>query len=105
MMGANRAKGEEVQNELNNMLAVKSALLFSTSSDVVRPQSATVYGSMFFQPTLYLSSLMGSVKYDEEADYPIHHTILYNITDKIKEDSIEALPLTTTAKTEDPTSA
>ena len=105
MMGANRAKGEEVQNELNSMLAVKSALLFSTSSDVVRPQSATVYGSMFFQPTLYLSSLMGSVKYDEEADYPIHHTILYQITDKIKEDSIEALPLTATTKTEDPSTA
>jgi hypothetical protein len=103
VMGGVRPNSEnDVKNELENMFEINSALLYSVSNLEVRPQSATSNGSIFFMPSLYLGSLMKVFSHETEDDMrPPHHQCLFDILDSIRNDDIEAFPLTTSNKDKD----
>jgi len=101
MMGAVRDKTDKTTNELENILYIKSSLLYSVSNEMVRPQSATSNHSLFFLPGVCLSNLIASNINSEEENLPKHHQSLMEILWRIKEHNIESFPLTTWNKDED----
>lgn len=105
IMGSVRDKSDTTRNELENMLTVKSALLYSVSGETVRPQSATSNNSLFFIPGLWVSSLIDQIANSETENIPAHHQIILGILEKVQGNNIEQFPNTVSNKDTDPAKA
>lgn len=105
VMGGNRPNdSDEVKNDLEDVLSIKAALLYSVTTTDSRSACINRNASMFFLPSLYLNSLMQSPirSYDEEDEsIEKHHRGLLDILTEIKNSTKERFPFTVSNITED----
>ncbi len=105
VMGSIRDKADETKNDLDDILTIKSALLYSISNETIRPQSATSNSSLFFIPSLLLSNVLESNINTNDEDLPVHHKSLIGILNQAKENKVEVFPHTVSNKDSEPSKA
>lgn len=105
VMGGNRPNdSDDVKNDLEDVLSIKAALLYSISNTDSCSACINKNSSMFFLPSLYLNSLMQLPlrSYNEEDEsIQKHHKELLDILAEIKNSNKERFPFTVSNITDD----
>ena len=108
MGGVRPVQSDELTNELDNLLSIKSALLYSVDLEEKRPASLKQEKSMFFMPSICLNSLINSpINSLDDVGESIqkHHKEILEILLEMKEGQKENFPLTISNSAKDTSAA